>query len=132
MKILETRIDKNKLQEKRKTRWRTLGIIDKANCKTIWFRGYCTLCPTLVPIAKIANDHHICYENDTKVFLCFTCHDIFHWRMKFKSGYWKKYEERYGEDFFAFFLCTDILRIFYNHPDVIAEIKRRFPEKETI
>ncbi|KKL50991.1 hypothetical protein LCGC14_2299970 [marine sediment metagenome] len=32
-----------------------------------------------------------------------------------------------GEDFFAFFLCTDILRIFYKHPNVMAEIERRFP-----
>lgn len=126
---IETRIDKNKLQEKRKARWKTIGIIDSVNNKTIIFRGICTLCHTLVPVAKTSNKHHISYGDDTTVFMCYTCHNIFHWRLRFKTLYWKNYQSRYGEDFFAYFLCHDILRIFYKHPDVIAEIKRRFPEE---
>ena len=130
-KPLMTRIDKNKLQIKKKNRWRTIGILDDTNNKTIWFQGNCVLCNDLVPLSKIANKHHISYESDTTIFLCYTCHNLLHWRLKFKTRYWKEYEKKYGEDFFAFFLCHDILKQFYKHPDVVSEIKRRFNENRT-
>ena len=125
-KPLETRIDKSKLQVKRNARWHTVGHIDEPNNKTIWFQGNCELCGELVPVSKIANEHHIDYGADTTIFLCYTCHNIFHWRLRFKTRYWKDYFNRYGEDFGSFFLCHDILKLFYKHEGVMENIKSKF------
>ncbi len=66
-------------QEHRKTkggyRWHTIATFNDKGEK-VWFKGKCTLCGQDVLVAKVSNDHHISYEGDITIFLCYTCHTV--------------------------------------------------------
>jgi hypothetical protein len=117
----ELRINKDKLQIKKKLKWRTLGFIDDKNKKTIVFRGVCELCKSLIPVSKIANHHHLSYEKDITVLLCYTCHNFIHWRLYFHN----RFEKMYGKDYGAYFAAKEILKLYEIYPGLIPEIEKR-------
>jgi hypothetical protein len=97
----------------------------------------CTLCRKDIMVGKKCNLHHIKYEYDKNnepiadasrgvvVPLCYICHCIVHLRLQFANPY----HRRFGKDFGAYFMGRDVMRLFNEHPDVVEEIKRKFPEE---
>jgi len=78
-----------------------------------------------VPIDKAMYEHHLQYEPfEVKVNIDFMSHGVMHCNLKYRTPY-----NDYGKDYAAYFMARDIIRLFEKHPEVIAEMKKKFPEE---
>lgn len=77
----------------------------------------CKLCTKTIPKRKKMNKHHLSYEANITVNLCYVCHSIVHGRLIFKDPY----EKRYGKDYAPYMKAIDIIKLYRPATQMITE-----------
>ena len=57
---------------------------------------------------KVFNKHHIDYDNDVTMVLCYTCHSLVHCRCRFGNSY----EVKYGKDKGFYMLSKAFIKVY--------------------
>ena len=70
----------------------------------------CVLCGKKRTGNKVFNKHHVDYEKDITICLCYTCHSLVHGRLRFGNPWDKKY----GKDKGFYMLAKRFLEV-YEH-----------------
>lgn len=68
----------------------------------------CELCGKNKEEGKKFNKHHISYEKDITINLCYTCHSLVHCRLKFGNPF----EKKYGKDLGFYKLSKKFIKIY--------------------
>ncbi len=86
----------------------------------------CILCKKDVPIDKDLHKHHTAYkERGVEIKGSthgHTCHDIFHFRLKYRN----EFEKKYGKDFGGYFAARAIIEAYKS---AMPLIQKFYPEE---